>query len=194
METPLPPTPQQLAQVIERITNFLSKEYAGIVYADTDASFADDITDLLTAAKRTHSVEQSAGFCDKHQPTGGARNCLVCAVEKLSHALSKISYACGRPNEMQVSDYDVHFNEDAVVKQVEKLVKRTQEVERKLEAEKAQYRLTKGLLNHVTESHDLVKQQLYELAKAIRNYTINPDSSASYQELKSQLDKVKGIV
>lgn len=66
-------------------------------------------------------VKKAAGFCEKHAPKGGARNCLVCACEKLSHALSKISYACGTENEMHQSEYDTHFNEDEVVTQVEVL-------------------------------------------------------------------------
>ena len=72
-----------------------------------------------TLERELNVTKSAAGLCEKHKPDGGSRNCLVCACEKLSHALSRISYICGQPNELQASDYDVHFNEDEVVKQVE---------------------------------------------------------------------------
>lgn len=62
---------------------------------------------------------QATQLCEKHKPYGGARSmCVICAGEKLQAALSRISYLCGEPNDMQCSDYDVHMNEDAVVEQV----------------------------------------------------------------------------
>jgi hypothetical protein len=71
------------------------------------------------------AYKKSFPTCDRHAPSGGTRaGCLICALEKLSAALSRIDYACGEPNDMQVSGYDVHCNEDAVVEQVEKMVKR----------------------------------------------------------------------
>ncbi len=48
-----------------------------------------------------------------------ADKCKVGCVE-LSFALSKIDYLCGPPNEMEVSGYCVHQNEDAVVDEVRK--------------------------------------------------------------------------
>ena len=44
--------------------------------------------------------------------------CVICAGESLQHALSRISYACEPPNEMQYSSFDVHMDETAVVAQV----------------------------------------------------------------------------
>lgn len=73
------------------------------------------------ARKRAEDAEKAGGFCDKHKPNGGARNCLVCGCERLSHALSRIDYALGPPNGMGVSDYDLHYDEEAVVKRVENL-------------------------------------------------------------------------
>ena len=39
----------------------------------------------------------------------------MCACEKLTFALSKISGLCGNP---ELPNYDIHYNEDEVVKQV----------------------------------------------------------------------------
>lgn len=80
---------------------------------------------MKRCASLEHQLKEAmsaAGFCDRHQPNGGARNCLVCGCEQMSYALSKISYICGEPNEMQQSEYDVHCNEDAVVYQVQLLI------------------------------------------------------------------------
>lgn len=76
--------------------------------------------DRLAAEVETH--RKSAAWCDKHQPNGGQRGtCLVCACQSLSAALSRISYLCGEPNEMECGPYDVHADETAVVAQVETL-------------------------------------------------------------------------
>jgi hypothetical protein len=59
-------------------------------------------------------------FCDKHQ--GGIYSeCLACRYIQLSSALSRISYTCAEPNEMHLSEYDIHCNEDMVVEQVLRL-------------------------------------------------------------------------
>lgn len=72
-------------------------------------------------------VRKAAGFCAKHEPDGGARNCLVCGCERLSGALSKIASMCeGYP---EVTAYDCHCNEDLVVKQVEELRSRALQME-----------------------------------------------------------------
>lgn len=91
-----------------------------------DREAADEL-DRLTAELDQH--KKSAAFCDKHQPNGGQRAmCLVCAGRNLSAALSRISYLCGPPNEMQCGPYDVHCDETAVVAQVEHLTARMAEL------------------------------------------------------------------
>jgi len=61
-------------------------------------------------------------LCDKHAPNGGTVSaCVICSGQKLSYALSRISYLCEPPNEIKFSSYDLHYNEDAVVAQVERL-------------------------------------------------------------------------
>lgn len=77
--------------------------------------------ELLPLIDKNQQLRDAAGFCDKHKPDGGHRNCLVCGCEKLSFALDKISYTCGEPNEMGVSNYSVNYDEYEVVKQVEQL-------------------------------------------------------------------------
>lgn len=60
-------------------------------------------------------------WCDKHARPGGHTNCLTCACEELSDALSEIDYAIGKPNEMHVSDYDVHADPQTVVERITEL-------------------------------------------------------------------------
>lgn len=67
-------------------------------------------------------LRKATQLCDKHAPNGGTVSaCVVCSGQKLSYALSRISYLCEPPNEMECSSYDLHYNEDAVVAQVERL-------------------------------------------------------------------------
>lgn len=90
---------------------------------------AADELDRLTAELDEH--KKSAAFCEKHKPNGGHRAmCLVCACQNLSAALSRISYLCGEPNEMECGPYDVHCDESAVVSQVERLTARVAELEK----------------------------------------------------------------
>lgn len=68
-------------------------------------------------------LRAAAPLCKEHQPNGGARaGCLVCALQSLSSALSQIDYACGEPNEMNVSGYDVHCDDASVVRVVTEYV------------------------------------------------------------------------
>ena len=52
---------------------------------------------------------------------------------RLMAALSKIDYLCGKPNEMQLSDYDLHGDEQLVVKAVERLTNNHMDREQALE-------------------------------------------------------------
>ena len=79
--------------------------------------------------RRLHAVEQevirlkaATQLCEKHQPGGGTRgHCVICSGLALQGAISRIDYALSEPNEMEVSDYDVHCNEDAVIKKAAQL-------------------------------------------------------------------------
>lgn len=67
--------------------------------------------------------------CDHHAPRGGFRSeCVICSGMKLHWALSRISYVLGEPNEYEMSQYDVDYDVDKVVQQVEALVIACQEL------------------------------------------------------------------
>ena len=65
--------------------------------------------------------KRSAPLCSTHAVPGGARaGCLVCIIIRFSRALSEIDYLCGTPNEMRVSSYDIHCDEQTVIEHVRK--------------------------------------------------------------------------
>lgn len=69
--------------------------------------------------------QRAAPLCNKHLPsTGGVRaQCLICGLEEMSRALSRIDYLLdGVTNEFEVSGYDVHCDPDAVVRRVADLM------------------------------------------------------------------------
>jgi hypothetical protein len=79
--------------------------------------------DLRAAVNAIAALVATTALCEKHKPNGGHRaHCVVCSGMALSAALSKISYLCGPPNEMECGPYDVHADESAVVDQVAALV------------------------------------------------------------------------
>lgn len=106
-----------------------------------DCPDADEVVRLTTEVERlTAALQQerdSAAWCDKHKPNGGHRAaCLVCACVIYSSALSRISYLCGEPNEMECGPYDIHCDESAVVEQVKQLTAERDA----LQADAARYR------------------------------------------------------
>lgn len=63
---------------------------------------------------------------------------------KLSFAIDRIDYACGNPNEMEVSDYALHQNEEHVV----------QRVKEKLEAMREAIKEAHGALKAIDDLHN----------------------------------------
>lgn len=120
MTTPL----QKAVEEIEK--RIALSEASGVFSAPTWL-----IKELLSAAKQLEALQAATGLCDKHKPNGGSRNCLVCGCEQMSFSLSRISYICGQPNEMKMSEYDTHYNCEEVVKQVEALQKENEELKEK---------------------------------------------------------------
>jgi len=80
-------------------------------------SWTTDAADEIDRLRRELAAYKAAApLCAEHQPNGGARaTCLVCAVQELSAAISRIDYELGEPNEMEVSGFDVHCNPEPVV-------------------------------------------------------------------------------
>ena len=92
---------------------------------DTESARLHLLPYAAAELRRLHALNgellAATQLCDKHAPNGGTvAACVICSGQKLSHALSRISYLCEPPNEMECS-YDLHYNEDAVVAQVERL-------------------------------------------------------------------------
>lgn len=96
-------------------------------YAEGDYVEADDARKLeleLAEAKKAFP------WCEEHKPSGGTRSgCPICAIEILNSTISRIDYACEQPNEMGVSQYDIDYNEDRVVKRVQDLMARAAQAE-----------------------------------------------------------------
>lgn len=91
--------------------------------ADADRrGYLDDVERLDAELQQWKKATQ---LCKKHRPSGGTRSmCVICSGEHLQSALSRIDYLLGEPNEYGVSDYDLHYDEEAVVKRVAALLDR----------------------------------------------------------------------
>jgi len=79
----------------------------------------------------------------------------------LSHSIDRIDYACGEPNEMGVSEYCVHQNDEAVVARV----KGMRETLRNAEAELSVATAERDRL----EDYDRMREQLEAMRSAIKD-------------------------
>jgi hypothetical protein len=91
------------------------------------------LTDLDAVRDR---LERAAPLCEHHANIGkGARSsCPHCADEHLDAALSRISYLCGKPNEMECGPYDVDRHEPSVIREVERVIAERDAARRDAEA------------------------------------------------------------
>ena len=110
---PLMPEMVALQAEVKRLRVELEEERRDL--EKTEAMCAEHCAEL-------EQLRSATQLCDKHAPKGGTvAACVICSGQKLSYALSRISYLCEPPNEMEFSSYDLYYNEDAVVAQVEQL-------------------------------------------------------------------------
>lgn len=82
----------------------------------------DQSVDLIGALRsQLDTQKRSAPLCEEHLITGsGTRaGCVMCGLIEESRAFSRISYLLQLPNNMEVSDYDIHCDEQLVVKRLE---------------------------------------------------------------------------
>lgn len=163
---PLP----DVAEMVERLRN------------DHDRNYEDEAADLLEKqAARIAELEKALPTCDEHKPRGGARaTCIICACEKLSGALSQISYLCGPPNELEVSEYDTHYDEQLVVEQVRKRIA-------ELEAERDSYKamVKEQWASAIPEGMVLVK---LKNMMALRDALVEKDHDEAYHQLYYSVD------
>jgi hypothetical protein len=102
-------------------------KYAALIHALLHGNGGVGTCDCETCSARRKAadtigqLDRLAPLCEEHGSGSGARSgCPYCAILKLQAALSRIDYLCGKPNDMEVSDYDVYYVESEVVKNVER--------------------------------------------------------------------------
>lgn len=96
-----------------------SNQFQGSLLVGAASPPVNGMTDRDSEIATLKAQIDLASLCAEHSKPGGKRAvCLVCACRDLSAALSRISYLCGEPNEMECGPYDFHCDENAVVEQV----------------------------------------------------------------------------
>lgn len=99
------------------------------------SAFLEQAALIAALRKELEEYKKAAPLCTEHEPAGGARcACVICSGLKLEYALSRCSYFCEEPNEIECSSYDVYMDERAVIEQVMQLRQRAETAERELAA------------------------------------------------------------
>jgi uncharacterized protein (DUF1501 family) len=83
--------------------------------------FGDCKCSICVLERELSTYKASAPLCTDHLSSGTRSGCLVCAMQRLTAALSAIDYALGEPNEQGLSGYDTHYDEERVVQSVARL-------------------------------------------------------------------------
>ncbi len=168
-------------------------------WIESDMTCEGDVQ-VAAELRRLHAELQAhrdaAPLCDKHRPSGGKRAvCPICALQSLSHALSRISYLCSEPNEMECGPYDVHCDEGAVVKQVEAMRAENESLKAQLalaaeHREELRKRAQDAALLALTRDGEC--EALIDAITKIHREFI-PDSKKLYSPPDDVLDRIRGV-